>query len=71
VFRLGDRVRVQVLRVDTQRRLIDLGVVEVLESMRVNRTGPEARRSRARPKSERRRHTPRQPRRGTPPRSRR
>ena len=71
VFRLGDRVRVQVLRVDTGRRQIDLGLVELLESMRTSGAGPEARRSRARPKSERRRHTPRQPLRGKPQRSRR
>jgi ribonuclease R len=61
LFRLGDRIRVQVVRVDTERRQVDLGVVEVLEQMRSGRVGPDARRSRARPKSERRRHTPRQP----------
>jgi len=61
VFRLGDRIRVQVVRVDTERRQVDLGLVEVLEHMRTGRVGPDARRSRARPKSERRRHTPRQP----------
>ena len=61
VFRLGDRIRVQVLRVDTERRQVDLGVLEVLEQMRSGRIGPDARRSRTRPKGERRRHTPRQP----------
>jgi len=71
VFRLGDRVRVQVLRVDTERRQIDLGVVEVLERMRAGRLGPDARRSRARPKTERRRHTARQPKRGKQSRRRR
>jgi len=65
VFRLGDRIRVQVLRVDTQRRQVELGLVEVLEQMRTGRVAPDARRSRARPKSERRRHTPRQPARKT------
>ena len=64
VFRLGDRIRVQVLRVDTERRQVELGLVEVLEQMRSGRVGPDAGRSRARPKSERRRHTPRQPKRG-------
>jgi len=63
VFRLGDRIRVQVVRVDTERRQVDLGLVDVLEHMRTGRVGPDARRSRARPKSERRRHTPRQPKR--------
>jgi ribonuclease R len=32
-FRLGDRVRVRVLRVDLERRLIDLGLVEVLAAV--------------------------------------
>jgi len=64
VYRLGDRLRVQVLRVDTERRLIDLGVVSVLEAMRGGRVAPDARRSRTRPKSERRQHTARQPRKG-------
>jgi ribonuclease R len=63
VFRLGDRIRVQVVRVDTERRQVDLGLVEVLEHMRTGRIGLDARRSRARPKSEKRRHTPRQPKR--------
>ena len=63
VFRLGDRIRVQVLRVDTERRQVELGLVEVLEQMRSGRIGPDARRSRARPKSGRRGHTPRQPKR--------
>ena len=34
VFRLGDPVRVQVIRVDQDRRQVDLGVVEVLERIR-------------------------------------
>jgi ribonuclease R len=63
VFRLGDRIRVQVLRVDTERRQVELGLVEVLDQMRSGRLGPDAHRSRVRPKSERRRHTPRQPKR--------
>ncbi|MCX6544698.1 MAG: ribonuclease R [Acidobacteria bacterium] len=63
VFRLGDRIRVQVVRVDSERRQVDLGLVEVLEHMRTGRVRPTARLSQARPKSERRRHTPRQPKR--------
>lgn len=34
VYRLGDRVRVQVLRVDRERRQIDLGLVDILEAVR-------------------------------------
>jgi ribonuclease R len=65
IYRLGDRVRVQVLRVDTERRLIDLGLVEQLEALRTAPVRPERTRSRVRPKSDRRRHTPRQPARRT------
>ena len=61
VFRLGDRLRVRVLRVDPERRQIDLGVVEVLERMLTARPGARSRRNAAKPKNERRRHTPRQP----------
>jgi ribonuclease R len=55
VYRLGDRVRVQVVRVDLERRQIDLGLVEILESLREDerRRGPK--RSSARPKVEQRR----------------
>jgi ribonuclease R len=38
VYRLGDRVSVQVIRVDLERRQIDLGLDEILETMR--RRGP-------------------------------
>src|SRR5579864_2620333 len=34
VYRLGDRVRVQVIRVDLERRQIDLGLDEILEAVR-------------------------------------
>jgi ribonuclease R len=50
VYRLGDRVRVQVVRADMQRRQIDLGIVEILESMRRERRPPAATRSRVTPK---------------------
>jgi ribonuclease R len=33
-YRLGDRVAVQVVRVDGERRQIDLGIVEILEAVR-------------------------------------
>ena len=32
VYRLGDKVRVQVVRVDMERRQIDLGLVEILDA---------------------------------------
>ena len=55
VYRLGDRVSVQVVRVDLERRQIDLGLVEILDSLREDerRRGPK--RSSARPKVEQRR----------------
>jgi ribonuclease R len=34
VYRLGDKVNVQVVRVDMERRQIDLGIVEILEAVR-------------------------------------
>jgi ribonuclease R len=34
VYRLGDRLRVQVIRVDLERRQVDLGISEILESVR-------------------------------------
>ena len=44
MYRLGDRVRVQVVRVDMERRQIDLGLVEVLDALREDERnrGPEA-----------------------------
>jgi ribonuclease R len=43
VFRMGDRVRVQLARVDADRRQIDLALVDVLEHVRVRRVSPSAR----------------------------
>ena len=34
VYRLGDKVKVQVIRVDMERRQVDLGLVEILERVR-------------------------------------
>ena len=34
VYRLGDRVDVQVIRVDLERRQIDLGLTEILDAVR-------------------------------------
>ena len=36
VYRLGDRVRVQVIRVDLEKRLIDLGLSEILDAVRTS-----------------------------------
>jgi ribonuclease R len=47
VYRLGDKVQVQVIRVNMDVRQIDLGLVEILESVRGGARGP--RRSKARP----------------------
>ena len=53
IYRLGDKVRVQVIRVDQEKRQIDLGLAEILDAVRrAERTGP--RRSKVRPKSDRR-----------------
>jgi ribonuclease R len=48
VYRLGDKVKVQVIRVNMEQRQIDLGLVDILERVRDGERGP--RRSRARPK---------------------
>jgi ribonuclease R len=53
VYRLGDKVRVQVIRVDMERRQIDLGLVEILEAVRESEERRGPRRSKARPKRER------------------
>jgi ribonuclease R len=54
-YRLGDRVDVQVVRVDMERRQVDLGLVEILEHVRRDERGTRQVRSRVKPKSERRR----------------
>jgi ribonuclease R len=43
VYRLGDRVNVQVIRVDTERRQIDLGLTEILEAVRRSGGRPDTR----------------------------
>ena len=53
IYRLGDKVNVQVIRVNMDVRQIDLGLVEILERVREGAHGP--RRSRATPKHESRR----------------
>ncbi|MBI3049986.1 MAG: ribonuclease R [Acidobacteria bacterium] len=57
VYRLGDKVLVQVVRVDTERRQVDLGLVEILEAVRREERARPIR-SKAAPKRERRRAQP-------------
>jgi ribonuclease R len=58
-YRLGDKVTVQVVRVDLERRQIDLGLEDILAGVAADgRRGPT--RSQARPKKERRKGTPEQ-----------
>ncbi|MEO7193178.1 MAG: ribonuclease R [Vicinamibacterales bacterium] len=52
VYRLGDRVRVQVIRVDMERRQIDLGLSEILDAVRQSERARGPRRSAAKPKRE-------------------
>jgi ribonuclease R len=53
VYRLGDKVNVQVIRVNMDTRQVDLGLVEILERVRDGERG--SRHTRARPKHEGRR----------------
>jgi ribonuclease R len=55
VYRLGDQVRVQVVRVDMERRQVDLGLVDVLEAVRREERPRGPIRSQVTPKKERRR----------------
>jgi ribonuclease R len=55
VYRLGDRVRVQVVRVDQERRQVDLGLVDILDAIREEERPRAPRRSKAQPKTEKRR----------------
>jgi ribonuclease R len=57
-YRLGDRVTVQIVRVDMERRQIDLGLEEVLEKVRREERKRGPMRSSARPKKEQRKGTP-------------
>jgi ribonuclease R len=53
VYRLGDPVQVQVVKVDMERRQVDLGIVEILDAVRESEEARGPRRSKAQPKSER------------------
>ena len=52
VYRLGDRVTVQVIKVDMERRQVDLGLSEILDRVRESEEHRGPRRSRATPKRE-------------------
>ncbi len=55
IYRLGDKVSVQVVRVDLERRQVDLGLTEILDAVRESEKHRGPRRSAARPKGEERR----------------
>jgi ribonuclease R len=55
MYRLGDKVRVQVVRVDMERRQVELGLVEILETVRRDERRRGVPRSRTKPKKEARR----------------
>ena len=52
IYRLGDRVSVQVVRVDMERRQVDLGLVDILEAVRASEQNRGPRRSKAQPRRE-------------------
>jgi ribonuclease R len=54
-YRLGDKVSVQVVRVDLERRQVDLGLVDILESVRREERPRGPIRSKVTPKQEKRR----------------
>jgi len=54
-YRLGDKVLVQVVRVDLERRQVDLGLVDILESVRREERPRGPIRSKVKPKREQRR----------------
>ena len=62
-YRLGDKVRVQVVRVDMERRQVELGLVEILDTVRQEERRRGVPRSKTRPKKEARREERRAPKR--------
>jgi ribonuclease R len=67
VYRLGDRVKVQVIKVDLERRQVDLGLVEILDSVRASEENRGPRRSKAQPREERKSHGRQRPKRARRP----
>jgi ribonuclease R len=49
-YRLGDKVTVQVIKVDMERRQVDLGLVDILDAVRASERNRGPRRSSAEPK---------------------
>jgi len=70
-YRLGDRVDVQVIRVDLERRQIDLGLTAILESVRRSESNRGPRQSRVKPKADGRRPDRQRSRSGRPGRNER
>ncbi|MFM8534900.1 MAG: RNB domain-containing ribonuclease, partial [Acidimicrobiia bacterium] len=60
IYRLGDQVKVQIIRVDMERRQIDLGLEDVLEAVRRDERSRGQSRTCARPKKDQRKGTPEQ-----------
>jgi ribonuclease R len=60
-YRLGDRVHVQVIRVDLERRQVDLAVVEILDAVRRQKRGSTSPRGGSRAKKETPRKTAQRP----------
>jgi ribonuclease R len=58
VYRLGDKVKVQVIKVDMERRQVDLGLAEILDAVRASEENRGPRRSKAVPKREARTRAP-------------
>ncbi len=58
VYRLGDKVRVQVIRVDLEKRQIELGLSEILDAVRHEERRPATLRRPRRPKAAGRRTEP-------------
>jgi ribonuclease R len=55
VYRLGDKVRVQVVRVNMERRQVELGLVEILDTVRREERRRGTPRSKVKPRKEQRR----------------
>jgi len=70
-YRLGDRVDVQVIKVDLERRQIDLGLTAILDSVRRSESNRGPRQSRVKPKTDGRRPDRQRSRSGRPGRNER